>query len=173
MRRVLGIDPGSRLCGYGVIDISPHQKPLYIECGVLQLPEQDPLPKRLQQLAADLREVIAEFQPEEMALESIFYGKNVQSALRLGYARGVVMLLCAESNLPLYEYPPSVVKQAIAGNGRSGKAEIQKMVTWQCGLRTIPQADAADALAIALCHALQQKSKAMLKTGVTSFAVPV
>lgn len=170
MKRILGIDPGSRLCGYGVVDISPCSKPTYVECGVLQLPEKDPLPKRLAQLAMDLREIILEFQPQEMALESIFYGKNAQSALRLGYARGVVMLLSAEANLSLYEYSPSVIKQNIAGNGQASKAQIQKMVAWQCGLRTNPQADAADALAIALCHALQQKSKALLQTGISSFA---
>ncbi len=119
---------------------------------MIQLRATDPLPARLKQLAADLREVIRELRPQEMALESIFHGKNAQSALRLGYARGVVMLLCAEADLTLAEYPPATVKRAVAGNGRATKEEVQRMVRWLCGLKSTPGADAADALAVALCH---------------------
>ena len=161
--RILGIDPGTRLCGYGVVDVVPGQKPRYVECGVLQLKETSPLPFRLRQLHDDLGEVITELHPDEMALEAIFHGKNAQSALRLGYARGVVMLLAEQRGLVLSEYPPATVKRAIAGNGRAAKEEVQRMVRWLCALRRTPQADAADALALALCHAYRAGVPAALR----------
>jgi crossover junction endodeoxyribonuclease RuvC len=164
--RILGIDPGSRLCGYGVVDIAPGQKPRYVECGVLQLKETSPLPFRLRQLHDDLGEVIAELRPDEMSLEAIFHGKNAQSALRLGYARGVVMLLAEQRGLRLHEYPPATVKRAVAGNGRAAKEEVQRMVRWLCGLRHTPQADAADALALALCHAYRASVPAALRAAM-------
>ena len=99
--RVLGVDPGTRLCGYGVVEVSPPGRPRYVECGVLQLDAGLPLPKRLQQLALELREVVAELRPQVLALEAIFHGKNAQSALRLGYARGVIMLLAMEAGLAI------------------------------------------------------------------------
>lgn len=151
--RILGIDPGTRLCGYGVVDAEPAGQPRYVECGVVQLGEERPLPLRLRQLFSDLGEVLDDLRPGEVALEAIFYGKNAQSALRLGHARGVVMLLCAQAELRLFEYPPATVKRAVAGHGRASKAEVQQMVRWQCGLRSTPAPDAADALALALCHA--------------------
>ncbi len=161
--RILGIDPGTRNCGYGVVESGRGGRPSYVECGVLQLVPTEPLPGRLQQLAADLREVIAELKPQEMALESIFHGINAQSALRLGYARGVVMLLCAEAGLPLAEYPPATVKRAVAGHGKATKEEVQRMVRWQCGLRSVPRTDAADALAVAICHAYHRGVPEVLK----------
>ncbi len=163
--RILGIDPGTRLCGYGVIEAggASGARPRYVECGVLQLTEGLELAKRLQQLWHDLREVVAELRPQELALESIFHGKNAQSALRLGYARGVVMLLAMESDLVLAEYPPATVKRAVAGHGRASKEEVQRMVGWQCGLRKALAADAADALAVALCHAQHRSVPAALR----------
>ncbi len=156
MRRVLGIDPGSLYCGYGIVDVASASTPTYVECGVLQFEKNLSLAHRLHQLSVDLREIIQEFTPRDLALEAIFQGKNVQSAFRLGYARGIVMMLSAEFGLGLYEYPPSVVKRAVAGHGHARKEEIQRMVTWQCRLKTPPKADAADALAIALCHGFRQ-----------------
>ena len=163
MARILGIDPGSRLCGYGVIEAERGKKPVYVECGVLQLQATLPLPERLRQLALDLREVLGELRPAEMALESIFHGINAQSALRLGYARGVVMLLGAEAGLPLSEYPPATVKRAVAGHGKATKEDVQRMVRWQCGLHRAPSADAADALAVAICHAYHRHVPAALR----------
>lgn len=150
-RRILGIDPGSYLCGYGVIDIDA--KPTYVECGVLRLTPKTSLSDRLLQLAKDLREIIEDLNPTEVALESIYHGLNAQSALKLGHARGVILFICAEKNLPIQEYAPTRVKKMIAGHGRATKQGIQKMVSMQCGLKTPPTPDAADALAIALCHA--------------------
>lgn len=165
--RILGIDPGTRLCGYAVVDTEVGERPRYVECGVIQLPEGAPLPERLRLLAKDLREVLGELRPGEVALESIFHGVNAQSALRLGHARGVVMLLSAEAELSVWEYPPATVKRAVAGHGRATKEEVQKMVRWQCGLRATPRTDAADALAVALCHAFQQAAVPRPKQGAS------
>lgn len=162
--RILGIDPGTRLCGYGVIEVLQGQQPRYVECGVLQLDVKLALPRRLHQLWQELREVVSELRPHEMALESIFHGVNAQSALRLGYARGVIMLLAMDSALTLHEYPPATVKRAVAGHGRASKEEVQRMVGWRCGLKSALQADAADALAVALCHAQHRSVPAPLRT---------
>lgn len=155
--RVLGVDPGTRFCGYGLVEVTAFKKPVYLECGVLELGLQAELPQRLLQLFQDLKEVLQEFQPHQMAVESVFYGKNVQSALRLGYARGIIMLLCAETGLNFYEYSPATIKRTVAGHGRAGKEEMQRAVQWQCQLRTPPRSDAADALATALCHAAHSR----------------
>ncbi|MCS6912820.1 MAG: crossover junction endodeoxyribonuclease RuvC [Myxococcales bacterium] len=158
--RILGIDPGTRLCGYGVIEVEPAGQLRYVECGVMQLGEGRPLPMRLRQLFADLGEVVGDLQPNEVALEAIFHGKHTQAALRLGHARGVVMLLCAQAELRLFEYTPATVKRAVVGHGRASKAQVQQMVRWQCGLRSPPAPDAADALALALCHAYHRGASA-------------
>ena len=154
--RILGIDPGTLHCGYGVVEVAgsvAFSRPRYLECGVIELNGRHELAARLRLLAADLRDVIAEFQPHEVSLEAAFHGVNAQSALRLGHARGVIMLLAAEAELPLFEYAPAKVKKAVAGNGRAGKDEIQRLVTVLCSLKKSPGPDAADALAIAICHA--------------------
>jgi crossover junction endodeoxyribonuclease RuvC len=154
--RILGVDPGTIHCGYGVVEISgsaAFNRPRYLECGVIELDRRRTLPERLRALASDLREVIAELRPQEVALESVFHGVNIQSALRLGHARGVIMLLAAEADLPLAEYPPATVKRAVAGHGQAQKEQVQRMICVLCGLTTTPGPDAADALAIAICHA--------------------
>lgn len=154
--RILGIDPGTIHCGYGVIEVNGRGaflRPRYIECGVLELNPRHSLSHRLVALAADLREVIREFTPHEVSLETLYHGVNAQSALRLGHARGVIMLVVAEAGLPLAEYPPATVKRTVAGNGRAQKAEVQRLVSYRCGLKQPPPLDASDALALALCHA--------------------
>lgn len=154
--RILGIDPGTIACGYGIVEVPEKVafgRPHYIECGVIELDARRSLPQRLRMLAGDLRDILGEFCPHEVALEMAFYGVNAQSALRLGHARGVIMMLSAEAELPLYEYPPATVKRAVAGNGRAQKVEVQRLVSVLCSLKTPPSADAADALAIAICHA--------------------
>lgn len=162
MIRILGIDPGTLRCGYGVVEVSATRalaKPKYVECGVIELSGKLSLSERLRLLASDLREVLTELKPDEVSLEAAFHGVNAQSALRLGHARGVIMLLVAEAGLPLGEYAPATVKRAVAGHGRAGKHEIQKVVTWLCALHKPPPADAADALAIALCHAFHREGQ--------------
>lgn len=154
--RILGIDPGTIHCGYGVIDIGQRGafvRPRYVECGVIELNPRHALADRLVALAADLREILTEFQPHEVSLEALFHGVNAQSALRLGHARGVIMLVVSEAGLPLAEYPPATVKRTVAGNGRAQKTEVQRLVSYRCGLKEPPPLDASDALALALCHA--------------------
>ena len=166
MIRILGIDPGTLRCGYGVVEVSELRalaKPRYVECGVIELSGKLPLSERLRLLATDLREVLAELRPDEVSLEAAFHGVNAQSALRLGHARGVIMLLVAEAGLPLGEYPPATVKRSVAGHGRAGKQEVQRVVTWLCALQRAPRADAADALAIALYHAFHREASRRVK----------
>lgn len=162
--RILGIDPGTLHCGYAVIETaSTVVKPRYVECGVIELSARLSLSERLLILARDLREVIGELGPDEVSLEATFHGKNAQSALRLGHARGAIMLVAAEASLPLAEYPPATVKRTVAGHGRADKSEIQRIVTYLCNLKKVPAPDAADALAIAICHAYHSAAPALIR----------
>lgn len=163
--RILGIDPGSRLTGIGVIEIAgPRSRCLTHE--VIRLGD-GPLPARLLALMQRLRALCAEFRPDEVAMEQVFVHRNVASALVLGEARGVAVCAIAEAGLPLHEYAPASIKQAIAGNGRAEKTQVQHMVRMLLNLPVSPAEDAADALACALCHAhsrtLKMQTEKMLQ----------
>lgn len=153
--RILGVDPGTRAAGYGLIECrdgtgrTPFE---YLECGVLRPPVEDSIQARIAVIAGHLQELIDEFRPSVLALEKAFYGKNAASALKLGQARGAIMLLASQLELPTYEYAPSQIKQAVVGNGRASKEQIQNRVQLLFRLKRVPASDAADALAIALCH---------------------
>ena len=149
--RILGIDPGSRITGYGLIEVQGSRS-LCLAYDVIRLPEK-PLEQRLLLLLNTLREVITAHQPQEVAMEQVFVRRNVASALVLGQARGAALCAVAEAGLPLHEYAPASIKQAIAGNGRAEKPQIQRMVKILLNLPDAPAEDAADALACALCHA--------------------
>jgi crossover junction endodeoxyribonuclease RuvC len=149
--RILGVDPGTRVVGYGLIDVSGPSVD-YIECGVLRLPTAEPIPLRLHRLVVALGEVIDEFTPSVMAIEAAFHGVNAMSALKLGQARGAIMTMAVGRGLEVHEFPPATVKKAVTGSGRATKAEIQARVRLLCRLRREPSSDAADALAIALCY---------------------
>jgi crossover junction endodeoxyribonuclease RuvC len=156
--RILGVDPGTRLLGYGVIDLVPTARVgavevRYVECGVLQAPTTPDMATRIGVLSAALAEVMVELQPHVVALEQAFTGRNAASALKLGLCRGAVMLLSAQQHLPLFEYAPTKIKRVVVGRGRASKQDVQSRVRLLCRLRREPSADAADALAIALCHA--------------------
>lgn len=155
--RILGIDPGTRKVGYAVIDATigrrgPEMR--YVECGVLAAPAKGEVPARLFAIAEDLAAVIDEHAPVQLAIERAFGGKNVHSALMLGQARGALMLLAAQRGLPAFEYAPALVKRVVAGRGAATKDAIAERVRLLFELRRAPPADAADALAIACCHAL-------------------
>jgi crossover junction endodeoxyribonuclease RuvC len=151
--RVLGIDPGSRVTGYAVVEANPGSgAPRYVECGVVQ-PRPGVFASRLQEILEGLREVISELRPAQVAVEGIFTHRNARSALLLGHARAMALVAAAESELPVYEYAPATVKLAVTGRGRASKEQVQLMVRVLCGLATMPPPDASDALAIALCHA--------------------
>lgn len=148
---ILGIDPGSRITGYGVIETSGTRIE-YVASGCIRI-SGDILSDRLQQVYAGVTEVIERYQPQEMAIEQVFMSRNADSALKLGQARGVAIVAGANRLLPVSEYAARRVKQSVVGNGGANKAQIQHMVMRLLKLPGLPQADAADALAIALCHA--------------------
>jgi crossover junction endodeoxyribonuclease RuvC len=151
--RVLGVDCGSRVTGYGVIDADPSGC-VYVHCGVIRLPAGDSLAFRLKSIHHGLSEVIRAYQPDVAAFESMFHAVNVQSALRLGHARGVSMYAAAEAELPVYEYSPTEIKSAVTGYGRAEKPQVQQMIRSLLKLDSLPkQYDASDALAVAICHA--------------------
>jgi crossover junction endodeoxyribonuclease RuvC len=149
--RILGIDPGSRITGFGLIETSGSRNRCLAH-DVIRLGE-GPLPGRLLALMRALRGLCAELRPDEVAIEQVFVCRNTASALVLGEARGVAVCAVAEAGLPLHEYAPASIKQAITGSGRAEKPQIQRMVRALLNLPAAPSADAADALACALCHA--------------------
>lgn len=149
--RILGIDPGSRVTGYGVIDVVG-VKPCYVASGCIRTAE-GALEQRLAQIYAGLSEVVGLHRPNQVAIERVFMAKNPDSALKLGQARGAALVCMANHGLGLAEYAARQIKQAVTGQGGADKEQVQHMVTAILQLSTTPQADAADALAIALTHA--------------------
>jgi crossover junction endodeoxyribonuclease RuvC len=149
--RILGLDPGSRVCGYGVIDERAGEL-AYVECGVLTAPEDRPMEYRLGEIARGLREVIGELAPAVVAVEDVFSHQNVRSALALAQARGMALAVIGLCGLTVASYAPALVKKAVSGSGRADKAQIARMVQALIGLRSLPRADATDALAVAITH---------------------
>jgi crossover junction endodeoxyribonuclease RuvC len=152
MRRVLGIDPGSRICGYGMVVVGVKRLE-YVECGVLTAPEDWPMEARLGEIARSLGEVIAELRPTEVAVEDVFTRINPRSALALAHARGMALAVIGMAALGVHSYPAPVVKKTVVGRGRAEKAQVARMVQALLGLAAAPRADAADALAVAITHA--------------------
>ena len=166
MALIIGVDPGSRITGYGIINATGNRLE-YVSCGCIRLPAV-PHPERLKLIFDNLCRVIEEFCPQESAIEEVFLGKSVSSALKLGQARGAAMLACLHNDLPVAEYSPRKVKQAVVGNGSAGKEQVQHMIKVLLGVSGTVQADAADALAIAICHA-NTKSHMVKIAGARSF----
>ena len=157
--RVLGIDSGSRVTGYGVID-GDGADCVYVSCGVIRVNPSEPLSHRLHSIYRGIMELISQVQPDVAAFEGIFHAVNVQSALKLGHVRGVCMAAAAEAKLPVFEYSPSEVKCAVTGFGRAEKPQVQQMVCALLKLKTRPvEYDASDALAVAICHANSYRLK--------------
>ena len=151
--RILGIDPGTATTGYGLVTESESGNLCTIDYGVIQTPPGMPMPERLSYLYRRLQDIILLHKPESSAVEKLFFQRNVKTALAVGQARGVALLALAEAGLSIAEYSPMEVKQAVAGYGGADKRQVQEMVKALLGLREIPQPDdAADALAIAICH---------------------
>ena len=152
--RILGIDPGTLRLGYGVIECAGGgAKVQYVECGVISASARHARPARLAEIGRGLRELMAELRPDAVAMEEAFHGPNVQSALALGEARGVAIFVAAEQGLAVTGYPPATVKLAVVGHGRATKQQIGYLVRALLAMRRTPEPDAADALAIAICHA--------------------
>ncbi|MDC0661987.1 crossover junction endodeoxyribonuclease RuvC [Marinobacter sp. SS21] len=163
MAIILGVDPGSRITGYGIVRTEGRRLE-YLDSGCIRLGDK-PLAERLQVIFHSLATLIGEYRPAEFAIEQVFMARNPDSALKLGQARGAAIVSAANSGLPVYEYSARQVKQAVVGNGGADKSQVQHMVQALLGLSRKPQADAADALAIALCHAHMNQSMARVGTG--------
>jgi len=149
--RVLGIDPGSRVTGFGVID-SNGRRSTHVDNGCIRLPGAS-LPERLGVIFREVGAIVAEYAPEELAIEEVFMAKNPASALKLGHARGAAICAAVCRGLPVSEYSARSVKLALVGYGAADKEQVQEMVRQLLELNARPQADAADALGVALCHA--------------------
>ena len=150
--RILGIDPGLATVGWGVIDVI-NGKPKAISYGVILTPKESKLPDRLLMIESDLKSLIDKFKPDEIALEEIFFNNNVTTAINVSQARGVILLTAVKYCGKLFEYTPLQIKQALTGYGRADKNQIQQMVKTTLRLKGIPRPDdAADALALAICH---------------------
>lgn len=150
---ILGIDPGTATTGFGLIAEDQGGNAAFLRCGVITTPAGMPMPQRLLQIYRDISALIAAANPEAMAIEELFFSRNVTSALAVGQARGVVLLAATQAGVPIFEYKPIEVKQALVGYGRATKQQMQEMVRLMLGLDAVPRPDdAADAVAIAICH---------------------
>ena len=173
--KIFGIDPGSERTGYGCIETAGSRQRLVI-CGSLAAPARATFPDKLMAIHAGLAALLARHRPDCVAVENIFYARNVRSALKLGHARGVALLAASEARVPVVEYSPAEIKRAIVGYGRAEKGQMQQMVKLLLGLAAPPSPhDAADALAVAICHlhsttgtiaqrALEEKPRTMLRS---------
>lgn len=166
MARILGIDPGSRLTGFGVIDetATGYQ---YVASGCLRI-KGDDFPLRLKQIFAGISDVVEEYQPTEMAIEQVFMHKNADSALKLGQAQGAAICAVQLFDIPVFEYAARQVKQAVVGKGSADKLQVQHMVKVLLGITGELQIDASDALGISLCHSNFQQTQQRLTQGTRS-----
>ena len=159
---VLGIDPGTAITGYGLVREEEEGLAL-VGCGVITTPADQPLPQRLRAIYRGLTAIIGEHRPDQVAVEELFFSRNVRTALSVGQARGVVLLAAAEAGLPLYEYKPLEVKQTVAGYGGADKRQVQEMVRLLLDLEQVPEPDdAADAVAVAVCHIHSARMRALI-----------
>lgn len=162
MVRILGIDPGSRITGYGVIEETSKNSSRYISSGSIRV-KADSFPERLKQIFDDVSEVITLYQPEEMAIEQVFMHKNADSALKLGQARGAAICASMVAGLAVSEYAARQVKQALVGKGNADKFQVGHMVKILLNVQAELQIDASDALAISLCHLHYRQTEQRLK----------
>ena len=169
--RILGIDPGSRITGYGVIDFR-HNHARHVASGCIHIREKD-LTAQLRAIFDGITAIVDSEGPAELAVEQVFFHRNAASALKLGQARGAALMAGVSRGLPLYEYSPNQVKQAVTGRGHAAKNQIQHMIKMLLCLRELPASDAADALAVAICHAhtsqtLARTQSALARAGTHS-----
>ncbi len=162
---ILGVDPGYAITGYGVVEYNENRLRV-LEYGVISTHAGQPFPERLLEIASKLDQLIVTLKPQTMAVEELFFSRNTTTAIGTAQARGVAILCGARSGLPVYEYTPMQVKLAVAGYGKADKAQVQQMVRVLLGLEKIPRPDdAADALAVAICHAHSGNRRAALARG--------
>ena len=156
--RILGIDPGIATVGFGVVDAERSRQHL-VTCGVITTPAKTPLSSRLDRIQKDLIELITQVQPDVVAMEELFFNTNITTGISVAHGRGVLLLTCYQAGLQIFEYTPLQVKQAVVGYGRADKKQVMDMVRRILNLKAAPKPDdAADAVAIALCHARSSTS---------------
>ncbi len=153
--RVLGVDPGTLRMGLGVLEVRGSSYTL-VTCETVKVSKNLSIPERLKELYRALQEFIERYQPTVLALENVFFGKDVRALVKIGEARACAMLAAAEKGVPVVEYPPARIKEAVSGNGRASKIQIQQMIRHLLRLKEAPPHDAADALAVAICHLQSQ-----------------
>jgi crossover junction endodeoxyribonuclease RuvC len=157
---VLGVDPGTTATGYGIVEGLPGRPGRLVECGVVRTDARGPLPQRLARLHEGMGDLFRQHRPDVLAVESIFYAKNVRTSLVLSQARGVILLAAAQAGVPVAEFAPAAVKKAVVGRGRATKTQVGFMVQQLLRLRQAPRpADAADGVAIALTYLLTARPR--------------
>lgn len=166
MTIILGIDPGSRITGYGIIE-SDGNHSVYIASGCVHT-QSDTLPERLKIIFESVRQLVDEHQPHVMAIEQVFVSRNAGSALKLGQARGAAICAGVSRGLSIGEYSPRTIKQAVVGTGKADKTQVQQMVKVLLNLSGIPPNDAADALAVALCHSHTSKTQQQIDSQIAT-----
>jgi len=150
--KIFGIDPGSERTGYGCVETNGSRHRMVV-CGAICAPAAATFPEKLHIIHTRLAQLLAQCRPDSVAIENLFYSTNVRSALKLGHARGVAMLAAVEAGVPVVEYTPAEIKRAVVGYGRAEKSQVQQMVKLLLGMAAVPSPhDAADALAVAICH---------------------
>jgi crossover junction endodeoxyribonuclease RuvC len=164
-RRILGIDPGSRLTGFGVLDFAG-DRPTYVASGTVRTPEGS-FPDRLKRIFISVGEIVEKYRPDIVAIESVFMARNAGSALKLGHARSAALCATFAFDVEVFEYAPREIKQAIVGNGSASKEQVQHMIVSLLQLDGAPSSDAADALAAAICHGHQRTLISRLNKGAT------
>jgi crossover junction endodeoxyribonuclease RuvC len=154
LNRILGIDPGTGILGFGVIEVAPNGKTTLVDAGVIRTPVKQPDSQRLLTIYDELTEIIKATKPQVLSVEKLFFAQNVTTAMSVSQARGIVLLLGEQHHMELHEYTPQQIKQALTGHGRADKKQMQEMVRLVLGLKEIPKPDdCADAIAAALCCA--------------------
>ena len=161
--RILGIDPGTGICGFGVIEIQSQQNSLHdqtkmLDSGVITTPPHTPLPDRLLDIYESLHQIIKQNRPQIASVEKLFFTKNITTGISVAEARGVILLVCKQHHLPIFEYTPNEIKKTLTGYGSADKKQMQEMVRLHLSLPQVPKPDdAADALATAITHSLVSK----------------
>ena len=156
--RILGIDPGTGICGFGVIEIVKN-KPKLVDAGVISTPPHTPLPERLEDIYDSLNEIIKSTKPDVVSIEKLFFMQNITTGISVAEARGVCVLVAKQNKLPIFEYSPNEIKKTMTGYGHADKKQMQEMVRMTLKLEQAPKPDdAADALAAALCHHLHSRT---------------
>jgi len=161
--KVLGIDPGTATTGWGIIDAKDRSNNVIVACGCIKTPANKPLDERLEEIFSNIQTILKKYKPDVMAIEELFFAKNAKTAIQVGHARGVAMLAASKLKIPVYEYTPLQVKQAVVGYGRAAKGQVQAMLKVLLKESDIPkQDDTADALAVAITHAQTRRYRPSL-----------